>query len=514
MRCRELVLVSLASIAGPGLAWAQPSAAIDGGTQVAPAQVPPPPREPEARRVWLKARLDEILASPSLGHTKMSVAVMDPDSGKLVYGRNEKAGLNAASNVKIVTEAAALALLGPEFRWKTVVLGATPPEGGKAVTAGELRGELYVKTSGDPTLSTQDLNALAASLSAVGLRKVRGGLVIDATAFDAATGAPAFDQKNDSAAFRAPSSSASLNGNGVSVTITPAATAGAAARVMLEPASPALVLSGTVTTAAKGPAAPEVETADGGNGRTRVTVGGRILAGSEPRTIQRRVVTPESYFGQTFKQVLAKRGITVDGPVRVEAAPKDGLRVLATRESPNLAVVVHELGKRSSNFAAEQTLRTLGGETQGRPGTWAKGLDTVAKYLEGVGINRGAYVMKNGSGLYDSNRFSAEQIAMVLRAAMRDFRIASEFLASLAVGGADGTLAHRMAGSAAERFVRAKTGTLANISCLSGIVGAPGSKPLVFSILMNETPSPAAARSAQDRITATLVTYLDSTLSK
>jgi D-alanyl-D-alanine carboxypeptidase/D-alanyl-D-alanine-endopeptidase (penicillin-binding protein 4) len=122
--------------------------------------------------------------------------------------------------------------------------------------------------------------------------------------------------------------------------------------------------------------------------------------------------------------------------------------------------------------------------------------------------------MKNGSGLYESNRFSAEQIALVLRAAMRDFRIASEFLASLAVGGADGTLAHRMAGSASERYVRAKTGTLANVSCLSGIVGAPGSKPLIFSILINDVPSPIAARTAQDRITATLVAFLDASLAK
>jgi D-alanyl-D-alanine carboxypeptidase/D-alanyl-D-alanine-endopeptidase (penicillin-binding protein 4) len=122
--------------------------------------------------------------------------------------------------------------------------------------------------------------------------------------------------------------------------------------------------------------------------------------------------------------------------------------------------------------------------------------------------------MKNGSGLYDSNRFSAEQIALVLRAAVRDFRMASEFLASLAVGGADGTLAHRMAGSASERYVRAKTGTLANVSCLSGIVGAPGSKPLIFSILMNDVPSPLAARAAQDRITATLVAFLDPSLAR
>jgi len=85
---------------------------------------------------------------------------------------------------------------------------------------------------------------------------------------------------------------------------------------VLEPASAAVVLSGTVTTAAKGPAVPEVDTSDAGGGQTRVTVAGRILIGSEPRVLQRRVVTPEIYFAQTFKQVLAKRGITIDKPVR------------------------------------------------------------------------------------------------------------------------------------------------------------------------------------------------------
>jgi D-alanyl-D-alanine carboxypeptidase/D-alanyl-D-alanine-endopeptidase (penicillin-binding protein 4) len=513
MLSRDSLLIFVLALSVLRPARAETAAVVDAGPPVA-APATPPPKEPEARRLWLKARLDEILSGPSLGHARMSVAVMDPESGKTIYAKNEKAGLNAASNVKIATEAASLALLGPEFRWKTTLLGAIPPEGGKAISAGELRGDLYVKTSGDPTFSAQDLGTLAADLAAVGLHKVRGGLVIDASAFDSATVGPSFDQKSDSASFRAPSSAASLNGNVVTVTVVPAASAGAPARIVLEPASAALVLGGTVITAAKGPAVLEVETADAENGQTRVTVAGRILMGAEPRVIQRRVVTPEIFFGQTFKQILAKRGITVDKPVRLSVAPKDGLRVLATHDSPPLAVVAHELGKRSSNFAAEQLLRTLGGEIMRRPGTWQKGLDAVARYLESAGIPRGTYVMKNGSGLYDSNRFSAEQMVLILRAATRDFRIASEFLASLAVGGADGTLAHRTGGSAAERNVRAKTGTLANASCLSGVVGAPGSKPLIFSILMNDVPSPVAARAVQDRATATLVTYLDPTLAK
>jgi len=513
MHSRKMSLLLGLALSVPQLARAEIATAIDAGNPVA-APAAPAPKDPEARRLWLKARLDEIFNGPSLGHAKMSVAVMDPESGKLIYARNEKAGLNAASNVKIATEAASLALLGPEFRWKTTLLGPVPAEGGKVISAGELHGDLYLKASGDPTFSAQDLGALASELAAVGLRKVRGGLVIDASAFDSATVGPNFDEKSDSAAFRAPSSAASLNGNVVTVTIVPAAMAGAPARIVLDPASAAFVLGGTVTTAANGPAVPEVETSDAGHGQTRISVAGRILVGAEPRVIQRRVITPEMFFGQTFKQVLAKRGIGVDKPVRVGVAPKDGLRVLATHDSPPLAVVAHELGKRSSNFAAEQLLRTLGGEIMGRPGTWQKGLDAVARYLESAGISRGTYVMKNGSGLYDSNRFSAEQIVLLLRAATRDFRIASEFLASLAVGGADGTLAHRTGGSAAERNVRAKTGTLANVSCLSGVVGAPAGKPLLFSILMNDVPSPVAARAAQDRATATLATYLDPTLAK
>jgi serine-type D-Ala-D-Ala carboxypeptidase/endopeptidase (penicillin-binding protein 4) len=468
-----------------------------------------PPTDAGQRRDWLRARLDELFALPALAGAKLSVVVTEPDSGKVVYGRAEKNGLNAASNVKIVTSAAALALLGPEYRWKTAVYGPARLGGRWLDAGGEVPGDLYLRGSGDPTLATRDLGELAAELVALGLRRVHGGLVVDATAFEGGNIGPAFDQKVDSSAFRAPSSAASLNGNAVAVTVTPAATAGGAARVVLDPPSPYFVISGRITTARKGPAAPLIETTDGGNGQTRVLVSGRVRLGTEPRTLLRRVVHPELFVGQTFRQILGKRGVVFDKPLRVEPLPAEGWRALAAHDSPPLAVVIQDVNKRSSNFAAEQLVRTLGAEVVGRPGTWDKGLEAVARYLDGLGITRSSYKMANGSGLYDSNRFSAEQIAAVLRAAMRDFRIAGEFMASLSVAGADGTLAQRMAGTVAERYVRAKTGTLLNVSCLSGIAGAPGQKPVVFSILMNDVQSPYEARLIQDRAAELLVSYLE-----
>jgi D-alanyl-D-alanine carboxypeptidase/D-alanyl-D-alanine-endopeptidase (penicillin-binding protein 4) len=510
---RRLLLVLIVGIA---LSASTRVYAADAGREtVEPnAKFTPPPKDPAARRVWLRERLDELFAVPSLAKAKISVAVMDMETGKYVYTKNEKNPLNIASNVKLATEAAALSALGPEFRWKTTVLGAALTEGNKMISVGgELKGDLYLRTSGDPSLDTEALSTLATQLASLGLRKVRGGLVIDTTAFDNSVMPPAFEQKNESAAYRATSSAASLEGNVVTVTLIPASTVGGRARVVVTPQSPAIVLTGTVLTVAKEPALPRIETSDAGESRTRVSLSGRIALGSEPRVFQKRVWMPETFLGLTFQQILKKRGITFDKPNRIEAAPKEGLRALAAYESPTLAVVAHELGKRSSNFAAEQLLRTMGGEVLGRPGTWPKGLEVVARYLEGIGIPRTAYTMKNGSGLYDSNRFSAEQVTLILRAATRDFRISSEFLASLAVGAADGTLAHRMANTPADRYVRAKTGTLANASCLSGVVGAPGIKPLLFSILINDHGSSIIARNLQDRAMSLLVLFLDPSLA-
>ena len=501
--------VSSDSDATPGSAGERPVPGVQARPGGSP-DLPRPPKDPAARREWLRARLDELFGAPSLSKAKMSVLVVESDSGRPIYARGDKTLLNAASNVKLVTSAAALALLGPEYRWKTTVAVAAPTQGSPLRSGGELTGDIYLRGSGDPALTTEDLSGVVADFAAVGLHKIRGAIVVDETFFDAAHVGPAYDQKSESYASRAPSSAASLNGNVVSITIVPANSSGGAARVVIEPASPYFALSGHVVTASDGPAAPTVETSSDGGGRTRVVVGGRVRLGSEPRTFLRRVVEPPLYLGWTLKQMLERRGISVAKGVRVGPSPAQGLRILSAHESPPLGVVVHDLNKRSNNFAAEQIIRTLGAEIIGRPGTWDKGIEAVGRYLtNNAGLRRGGYQMTNGSGLYDSNRFSAEQIVAVLRAAQRDFRISAEFLASLAVAGTDGTIAHRMASTLAERYVRAKTGTLAGTSCLSGFAGSPGDIPLVFSFLMNDLANPSEARRTQDRAAELLVAYLE-----
>ena len=102
-------------------------------------ELPKPPRDPAERRAWLDAQLDAVFRTPALAKAKVSAIVVEADSGKTLYAHDDKTPLNAASNVKIVTSAAALSLLGPEYRWRTTLSVVGPP--GRPAAPRRRRGE-------------------------------------------------------------------------------------------------------------------------------------------------------------------------------------------------------------------------------------------------------------------------------------------------------------------------------------------------------------------------------------
>ncbi len=478
---------------------------------------PPPPQDPVQRVRWLNQRIDGLLLAPHLSRAKVGVAVTDIESGRLVYARNEALPLNPASNVKLVTTAAALALLGPEYRFKTAIYVDKEHKGGAY-------DNLYLRGYGDPTLQVEDLWRISGDIYSHGVRKIDGDILIDDSYFDEQRVGPGFDQKPEDAAFRAPQGAVSLNFNAVGIQVQPGGSDGAPARVVVEPASPYFVVQSEARTSTSGRTNLVVESAEetdaAGKMHTVLRVRGAIRTSDPGQEFFKRVAHPDLYTGFTLRELLQRRGVKLTGKVIHGVAPPTA-RLLTTHYSPPLGVIAREINKRSNNFMAEQVLKTLGAEAGGKPGTWKKGTDAVGRYLESLGIAAGRYQMTNGSGLYDSNRFSAAQITTLLRTAYRDFRYAADFVGSLGVAGADGTVGHRMTGGLAERYVRAKTGTLLGVSCLSGYAsgpmaqGAPGFSsggrgPLAFSLLMNDLPEDggATARQVQDGIAELLVLYL------
>ncbi len=479
--------------------------------------VPPlvaPPADPGLRLKWLEARIDQVTQVLLPARAKVGIAVLDVDSGRLLYGKNDLAPLNIASNVKLFTTAAALALLGPEYRFKTVL----------SAERGADRSEyknLYLRGYGDPSMSTEDLWKLTLELSSRGIKRIKGDIIIDDSFFDDQRVGPAFEQKSQDNAYRAPQGAVSLNYNAVSVRVQPGAGDGQQPRVALDPQSPYFVISNEARTVQSGRTsliieAIEEKDAPPGRERTIIRVRGTIRASDSGVDVNKRVAHPDLYAGSTLLELLTRRGIQVGGKVSRGTAPPTALLVDSHYSQP-LGVLARSINKHSNNFMAEQVLKSLGADASGKPGSWQKGLQAVSRYLETLGIAPGKYQMVNGSGLFDSNRFTPTQVVVLLRAAYRDFRFAADFVASLALAGADGTIGHRMAGSVAERYVRAKTGTLSGISCLSGYAGAPapGSQPLrpplAFAVLVNdlgEDGSVQPAKRLQDAVVEALVTYL------
>src|SRR5262245_5374391 len=239
-------------------------------TPPASTGVPPVPAgNPAERQAWLRTRLDEQLAAPILRGARVGVAVMDVESGRVLYARGEKMPYNPASNAKIVTTAAALALLGPEYRFKTALYA-------DELRGSEVVGNLYVRGFGDPSFVTEDLWKLVSDLYALGVRKISGELVIDDSFFDPSRLPPAYDQKQDDAAWHAPTGATSLNYNAISVTVGPAPKEGELARVSVEPQSAYIAVDNRVRTVAAGQPTFNVAAAARGD-QTLVSLTGKIL---------------------------------------------------------------------------------------------------------------------------------------------------------------------------------------------------------------------------------------------
>ncbi len=470
-----------------------------GGHRNAEAAESPAPRT----RAELTAHLDRLLADPALAGARVAVLARDLATGQDLYARNAGDALNPASNVKLLTTAAALALLGPAHRYETRLLAA--PD---AIDGNTVRGDLVLRGGGDPALTTGDLYELAGELRARGIRKVTGRILVDGTRFARDGLPPGFEQKDEFASYRAPVGAATVNSNTFVVRVAPGATVGAAARVTVDPPVPMVTVDGSDARTVDGRKRKlTVAPTPRANGTVHVVVRGEIGQTARIASYRYPVANPSRYAGEVLRLVLRQRGIRVArASVRRGHAPARA-RTLATHRSPALGEIVRWINKHSNNFMAEQVLLTLDPDDGA---TFERALARADGWLAGQGVAGAGLRHGNGSGLYDTNRASPRHIVTLLEHVHGDFRLAPDFEASLAIGGVDGTMRKRLKDQDLARgWARVKTGTLDGVSALSGYAGALGRAPIVFSFLINDLPRRRRrdARRVQDAVLAALVGY-------
>ena len=242
------------------------------------------------------------------------------------------------------------------------------------------------------------------------------------------------------------------------------------------------------------------------DGRTMtLSLQGRVPLESSSARYYRSVADPTAYFMAAFASQMKTQGIDVGGRYEEGAAPEDGKLVLQA-QSPPLASILMDMNKYSSNFIAEQVLKTIGAEKSDGAGSTLKGVEAISAYLKSLGISDEEYVLVNGSGLSRRIILRPEHLTAVLLDMAKDSKVSPEFMASLAIGGRDGTLWSRFRDEGHVDRLRGKTGTINGVHCLAGYISGTNGKTYAFAYLVNRLRGGISrARKAHDQFVNTLM---------
>lgn len=467
----------------------------------------------------LQSDIDRYIREAGWRNDQWGVMVVSLTRGDTLYARGPDAPLAPASNMKLFTTAAALYYLGPRFRYNTFLLADGP------VRSGVLEGDLVLYGTGDPTFSerfgdrTRVFEAFADTLQAHGIREIRGGIVGDASYFRGSGTGLGWQTNYIDAAYAAPASALSFAENIATIRVEPAAQAGWRPTIRLVPGGEGIAIVNQATTVASGRTSIRAARSDYDG---PLVVSGTISRSSRGITRAVPVSDPARYAAAVLREILVERGIVVDGEVRAVHDAGDSpvtsrsvfapaldrrqpLRVLAVHESPPMLAVLDIINRRSHNLYAEQTLRTLGRVTTGQ-GSAAGGARAIRHFVHTeAGIDTSSLIVHDGSGLSPLNRVTARGVIQLLDY-MAESGLADAYYGTLPEAGAENGL-RRMQRTPAEGNLRAKTGTLARVSALSGYVQAANGERLAFSILANNVPSTWRAKRVEDAIGARLARF-------
>src|SRR5579864_3481203 len=498
-----------------------------------------------------------IITQPPLDRAHWGIDVVDLETGKTLYAQNAEQLFLPASNTKLFTTAAALAIAGPEYRFRTTVEAE-----GRIDGRGRLLGDLAIIGRGDPNISgrvlpyalktqrtpphTQILEEMADQVARSGLKMVDGDLIGDDTYY-------AFERYAEGWAWDdlqwidgAPVSALTFNDNVIFVNVLPGEHPGDKAIITVEPETSYYELDNRVITSSVG--VPKRVGIHRDPGSKKIVLWGSLPLGDagmkEPMSIQ----DPAEFVAELFRTMLERRGITIRGKARArhgedaqffdqqiphpipsfptgaaasqsanpsissamrpQEAPDfnqgTSNKILAEHFSAPLLDDVRVTNKVSENLHAELALR-LAGKLRGYGGSFEGGVAAVKQFLLQAGLKEDEFTFLDGSGLSRRDLVTpAATVQLLIYAARQPWGPAFE--ESLPVSGVDGSLADRFQNTPAAGLIHAKTGSLSHVNALSGYGQTQKGRRFVFSIFCNNHNLPSSkALAAIDAVVQLLV---------
>ena len=468
-------------------------------------------------------RLRQSLAKPEVQRGSVGVKITSLASGKVVFEQNAEKYFMPASNMKNYTVAAALDRLGPDYRIVTSIFAAAAPD-----SDGVVNGDLIIFGRGDVSMSTRfngsedpmkSIDPVVDKVVAAGIKKVTGSIVGDDSYFRGFAIPQGWEWDDLQWSYGAEVSALPVNDSVVDLSVTPGPS-GYGCNVKIAPFNPVIRVVNQCLT---GPA---------GSRRTLgihkkldqnvLELSGSLPLGDRGFSGEISVSHPAELFAALLRQRLIERGITVTGGYRYDkrgdGSLPAGVEILRIESAPLAAITAHTL-KPSQNMYTETLLWTLGeldrnatmvpggGATISTADSAELGIASVRKFLTTIGVAPDGIIQYDGSGLSRHNLITPASIVQVYTYMGKQSRYSQAWRDSLTIGGVDGTLRNRFRGTRANNNVRGKTGTIDQVSALSGYVKTAAGEELVFSMVVNGVAQTSTRTGLLDEMVNSLANF-------
>ncbi len=420
----------------------------------------------------------------------VALDVRSVDGGKPLLAVNHARAFKPASVMKLLTTQAALELLGPDYRWITRVYAQG------VIEADVLRGDLVIEGSGDPRFAHEDLWRLLTRLRALGLREIRGQLVLDRRLFRVEPQDPAAFDGRPERAYNAGPDALLLDAKAITLLLQPRSI-GQTAQVASEPVLTGFSVEPPMTI--DGPCNGVRDQLQPKFSPQGLRFGGGLPLSCGERELSFHLYSLDhrQYFGAVFRALWSQLGGTLSGNV-IDGELRSDARELTQWVSAPLASQLRDINKFSNNVMARNLLLSLAARRGDAPASSSAAVIRVVEWMKTTGLDSSTLVLQNGSGLAREEKLSAAALAAVLQRAWQQPTM-PEFVASLPVAGVDGTMAKRFDGSPLKGRAHIKTGSLDDVASIAGYVTARSGKRLAVVAMINH-PKANEARAAFDQL--------------
>ena len=427
-----------------------------------------PPAPLEAKwQAELRNVITEAKTSPGLRGAAVGLCVLN-SQGEVIFDEQAHTAFIPASALKTVTTATALELLGPDFRFITECLAASP------IQNGLLEGDLVLVGGGDPMLDLAALEQIAVKLHAAGLRRITGGIRVDASRFKNSLYPDFWNWGDIGNGYGSGVSALNLNHNRYIARFRPGKAIGEPATFLgAEPEVPGVTFRNEITTGAAG--SGDGVMIHGGENTPIIHLRGTVPLDAKAFTTNGAVPNPATFAAHHFQRLLTAQGIQLDGRLASSATPAKV--VLLQQPSPSLLDIITSIHATSDNHETECVLRLIGHQKQRDP------IAVIRDHWKSRGLDFTRLRMEDGSGLSRADFITPHDLAR---------------LQHLAKTGPKGS-AYR-ASLLSEGSLRWKGGAMSGIRTLTGFLTTDSGDELSLSLMVNHIIDGSAAQELREQV--------------